>query len=107
MSRTYKDRPSRVKNPEREIYWNTDWIAKSYFGGDWNRSDIFSKKRKEIDTEDHWMSTPSWWTRQFMTRPQRRKIHLWEQEFNKITNTDMLEDEDCPDYKRKPHIYYW
>lgn len=106
MSRTYKDRPSKVKNPEKENYWNRDVF---YFGmpADFDSSEFFTKKRKEIDTEDHWMSTPSVWTRLMMNRPQRRQIHLWERNVNKVTNYDDFEDEDCPFFKRKPHIYYW
>ena len=99
MSRTFKDRPYKVRNKETAEYWTLRTF--------WGDRNIFTKKRKEIDTEDHWMSTPSWWVNLFMTRPQRHACRMWERNCIKATSTDIIEDEDCPDFKKKPHKYYW
>jgi hypothetical protein len=86
MSNTEKDKPSKFKFPE-------------YFK-DRNKT----KKPKEKDTEWHWMSTPSWWTRIMMNRPQRRKGKLWEATV-KLEKT--LDEVDPPEVSKKPHKYYW
>jgi hypothetical protein len=65
-----------------------------------------TKKCKKVDTEDHWMSTPSEWTRLMMNRPQRRQGNLWEREAAK-TDISSLGDLDKPNVSRKPHVYYW
>lgn len=91
MSRTYKDRPSKVRFPEVYPYWVT--VEKT-------------KKRKEVDTEWHWMSTPGWWVHTFMTKPQRRAGSMWEREVVRISPTN-LEEVDKPSVSRKPHLYYW
>lgn len=84
MSRTYKDRPSSIRFPSEEN----------------------SKKKKRIDSVWHWMSTPSWWTRMMMNRPQRMKGRHWE---NRIVKEDVAEIDliVSPDVNRKPHQYYW
>lgn len=51
-------------------------------------------------------STPGWWTRMMMTRPQRRKAHEWERMAAAI-EPDLLECVDCPPHGKKPHEYYW
>jgi hypothetical protein len=63
-----------------------------------------TKKRKEQDTEDHWMTTPGWWIHLLHTRPQRRKYHTQEIAVLKLND---LEEVDFVNYKRKPHWYYW
>jgi len=98
MSRTKKDQPDRVRFPE-----NFD------SNGRWKRSGDteITKKRKEVDTEWHWMSTPSWWVNLTMTRPQRKEAQIWEQEVKKIQNPEELEEVDTPNVSKKPHKYYW
>lgn len=91
MSRTNKDRPSRVRFPEYldELYAKT-------------------KKRKEQDAEWHWLqATPSWWNNLFHTRPQRREAQQWEREVQKIQDFEELEELDKPNVSKKPHKYYW
>jgi hypothetical protein len=61
------------------------------------------KRRREVDTEDHWMSTPSWWTNMKMNRPARHKGRTWER---KVLVED-LEETDPPGVSHKPHIYWW
>lgn len=86
MSNTNKDQPKR-----RRFF--------SYFDG--NKV----KLPKEKDTTWHWLqSTPSWWTRLMMNRPQRRKGRLWEASAKFTTG---LEEEDPPMVSKKPHKYFW
>ena len=109
MSRTYKDRPARVRFPEENsrygrqvVYENDDFIF-------YNRKPLrgqLTKKPRERDTEYHWMTTPGWWVREFMNQPQRAHGHQWEREVVK-KDIEELEDELPPDVGRKPHIYYW
>ena len=61
------------------------------------------KRRKGEDVEWHWMSTPSWWTRLVMNRPQRREGRLWERK----VHFEDIEETDPPGVSKKPHIYYW
>ena len=104
MSRTYKDKPSKLK---RELY-DQDFILVENYGYYKYRlgKTTKTKKRKEVDTEDHWMTTPSAWTRLMMNKPQRREGTLWEREVVKSQTTD-LEGVDKPNVSRKPHIYYF
>lgn len=124
MARTYK----HIQQFKNKHYYSNMWDTeheKFYYEGyvytwpDYNETKetrimtrwlkkpgVKSKKRKEVDTEYHWMSTPSWWTRLCMIKPQRREGSLWEREVVKISPTD-LEEVDKPSVSRKPHIYYW
>lgn len=61
------------------------------------------KRRKVVDTEWHWMATPSWWTRLTMNKPMRRKGRIWER---KVLFQD-LEFADPPGVSKKPHVYYF
>ena len=102
MSRTYKDKPSKIKHES----WNKD---RERIEGTFYYIDLpttKAKKRKELDTEEHWMNTPGWWTRLVMNRPQRRKCKLWERDALK-SSLDSLDDLDKPIISRKPHIYFW
>lgn len=95
MSRTKKDAPPHIRfGYEKESSW-------------WELTDK-PKKRREIDTEWHWLSaTPSWWTNLFMIRPQRRKFRRWEREIQKLVDIDELEEILEPNGSNKPHHYYW
>ena len=116
MSRTFKDKPYRLTHepwdkdtihvPAIQTY--TLWRTKEKV-----EIDTFihlqlpttkTKKRKTKDTEDHWMTTPGWWIRLMMGRPERRSANM-------LTHKALLladiEEIDIPDLKRKPHIYYW
>lgn len=97
MSRTFKDRPHHIKYPK----WDIDYIWNDGYGYRKAKTSI-PKKRKEVDTEDHWMSTPSWWTRLTMNKPQRRSVHLWER---KALFSDL--EELMQPSKKVAHIYYW
>ena len=106
MSRTYKDRPSKIRFPEEQ------WDYKYYRVGDrWHFNylaypGVLTKKKKNVDTDWHWMTTPSWFIREFMNQPQRYRGKQWEKKIVKCP-IDSLIDEDYPGVSRKPHIYYW
>lgn len=102
MSRTYKDKPYTLKHEP----WDMDRvrIPGSYYS--LQLPTTKTKKRKEVDTEDHWRGTPSWWTKMCMIKPQRREGSLWERKVVKTQVTE-LEEVDKPSVSRKPHIYYW
>ena len=90
MSRTYKDRPSRIRYPL--IYpWRQEDEEKP-------------KQKKNNDTEWHWMSTPGWWISMMMSKPERKEAN------SKLRGVMLevdLEEVDIPDTGRKPHIYYF
>lgn len=99
MSRTYKDKPWKFKYDP----YTKDMIPTEGYGYLLTKT-TKTKKRKEVDTEYHWMNTPSWWTRLRMNRPQRAAGRLWERTvFYELD----LEDTDPPGVGKKPHIYYW
>lgn len=120
MSRTYKDKPYKF----HPSYWRYDadtvkipYLAqwKSWRTGEIMESTRYAymqlpttkpKKRKAQDTEYHWMSTPAWWTRLMMNKPQRRAGSTWERKAVKLALAD-LETLDTPSVSRKPHKYYW
>lgn len=114
MSRTYKDKPYKLKQEPWDLdteYFQyeavcIDWYTKEprdYLGrGHISLPTTKTKKRKEVDTEDHWMTTPGWWNRMTVTRPERKKVnsHLQSLPYD-------LEEVDIPDLGRKPKIYFW
>jgi hypothetical protein len=136
MSRTYKDRPYKYnkekvswedRHEEFEYEAYTYDYALPYVGWRSYKEHLDSKfvvgtriktfrvekagvlkKRKRFyqDPDDNWYKrTPSWWTREFMTVPKRAACRNWEKQ---AIYADDLEDfEDCPDFGRKPHVYYW
>jgi len=98
MSRTYKDKPHKLKHEP----WDKDLVHL----GDWywiEGPTTKAKKRKEVDHEWHWMTTPGWWVKMTMNKPERRAAHLLER---KALTSD-IEDFEIPDFGRKPHIYFW
>lgn len=129
MSRTYKDKPHHVRFPYRrdhdtvvvrdlvlvtkstEIDWETMEFVTTELAEPYERwrtrrletKTTKPKRRKHEDIEDHWMSTPSWWTRLMMNKPQRRRGHVWER---KVLFED-LDETDPPSVSHKPHIYYY
>ncbi len=136
MSRTYKHiKKVKLKKYYRER-WETEHIkynyeAHKYLWPDFDtpigltirtaylkKPGVLTKKRKEVDTENHWMSTPSWWVRMTMNKPQRRSVSLWEQQLSNLDTsrynpsyegTYPYEDLDLFDkpYKKVGHVYFW
>lgn len=76
-----------------KTYTKTFWLKKA---------GVRPKKRKKVDTEDNWMTTPGWWVRLTMNRPQRREVHLWER---KALFSDI--EELIQPSRKVGHVYYW
>lgn len=118
MSRTYKDTPWKFRASEQE--WDLRYetikyikVVKNLYTGETSersgfyccqKPGVLTKKRRTKDYEYHWMSTPGWWIRLKMNRPQRRAGKLWER---RVIFENDLEETDPPSVSRKPHIYYW
>lgn len=117
MSRTYKDRPWEIQFPERDWRFGVEAVpvTRAYYSYPNDKyveydsvwymplPGVKTKKKRRDDSEWHWMSTPSWWTKMTMIKPERRASRLLER---KALISD-LEDFEIPDTGRKPHIYYW
>jgi hypothetical protein len=117
MSRTYKDRPSRIRfaKPEQYEYceyelavprlnWRGELMTNSKYSV--KRPGILTKKPRRKDTEWHWQSTPSWWTRMYMLRPERTRGNRETAKIKRIP-LDEIDLVDVADLKKKPHVYYW
>lgn len=117
MSRTLKDKPSKLKgdawDKDRE-YYNYTRVWVTYSGElvehEWKAymetKTTKPKKRKKVDTENHWMTTPSWWNNLFHTRKHRGNFRTF---LNSVVKTK-LEDIDGmlePLDSNKPHQYFW
>ena len=114
MSRTYKDKPYKLKQEPWDMdrvmvrceaicfdYFTKEpreYIATRYLESKTTKT----KKRKELDTEDRWMTTPGWWNRMMVTRPERKRVNAQLQSL-----PDDIEEIDIPDVGRKPHVYFW
>jgi hypothetical protein len=103
MSRTLKDKPSKLKH---EPYWQDRYLVPieddEFFRRYMYAKTTKAKKRKEVDTEEHWMSTPGWWVNLMMNRPQRREVRVWER---KALFSDL--DDLIQPVKKYKHVYYW
>lgn len=118
MSRTWKDKPYKLKYESylkdtvsvpyttARVSSATHEMCEYNFTYTLYLKTTKPKKRKKVDTESHWMSTPSWWTKISMIRPQRREGSLWERDTVK-TSLSELEEVDKPSVSRKPHKYFW
>lgn len=108
MSRTYKDRPYKIRFPEEQ--WDYKYYPNDGPRWYWYHAlqipGVLTKKKKKVDTYNHWMSTPMWWIREMMNQPQRARCKQWEKKILKVS-LDNLIDIDYPDVGRKPHVYYW
>jgi hypothetical protein len=100
MSRTYKDVKWEVRFPERSWDIGRVWNGYCYL----KIAGFKTKKKKKVNTEWHWMGTPSWWTRLMMNRPQRVASKQYEKI---VVGLSDLEEVDFPLVSKKPHIYYW
>lgn len=82
-------------------------MSRTYHHGHKAKRKLFESTGKKLPRNHqrwHWMSTPSWWINEFMTRPQRQKVRQL------VSKTFRLSDiEDAPEFPlaKKPHIYYW
>lgn len=91
MSRTIKDKRITLRIPD-------------YYMGFEGIPGLLTKKRKSFNTNIHFMTTPSWWTRIRMNVPQRRAGRLWER---KVVVTLVIDDTlDPAGVSGKPFIYF-
>ncbi len=94
MSRTYNTRPTRIVHGDyRDRYEEGYCLLKRGY---------LPKLKRNVDTENHWMSTPSWWTRMMMNRPSRSKARI---DCHKVHFAIDYEDVDIDHFRDKP--YYW
>lgn len=115
MSRTYKDRPYKLAEPESRWDYGMERIVYKKWSDSFEywynaychiqRGGVKSKKKRN-HCERHWMSTPMWWIREFMNQPQRTRGREWERQIVKCP-VDELIDQDLPSVSRKPHLYFW
>ena len=129
MSRTYKHRPYKPEVSYEDEYYTIEYEARilecvQYDPYSWRyelvdtgkthtrtcrvkRPGVYTKKkRSHVSSDDWWYRrTPSHWTHDFMTVPKRAACRNWEKDAVKYHD---LEDVPiCPDFGRKPHMYYW
>jgi hypothetical protein len=129
MSRTYKTQPNRLKYKkyfdDDGYYWvNYTRVYVSYYTKEeregpaqfrLKKAGHFPKLKRFEPEWKWWQTTPSWWIRTYMQKPQRRAGSMWEREVVKTFNQsvheydkyDNVEQLDTPSVSRKPHIYYW
>ena len=107
MSRTYKDVPRKFRYPDDE--WDARYTTVEYTRDDdsvWRYwLEIGDKPKIKKNKCDKWFwyrATPGWWVNLYMTRPQRRAANIATR-----TLSGDLEEVDIPDFKRKPHVYYY
>lgn len=115
MSRTYKDKPWKLRFPEQQWDYSHERIptqrwseSYQYWYNFWcflEKPGVKTKK-KRIYKEYHGMPTPNWFVHDFMTVPQRAAGKQWERKIVQVPQ-DKLIDEDTPTVSRKPHLYYW
>lgn len=107
MSRTQKDRKSELRWPEEQ--WSYRYERVPVDLGAYTiyrylpKPGVLTKKPRGYDDWRWSLTTPSWWRKLTMTRPQRRKNRVWER---KVLFED-LEVTDPPRYDRKPHVYFY
>ena len=119
MGKTYKDKKWSLRYPENDYTFGTEKVEytktrRDWFSGEdmgWYTSYIYvdiagAKRKKKRNEHSKWnwlKSTPSWFVNTFMTRPKRRACRIWERQ---VLQQD-IEEADCPDYGKRPHVYYW
>lgn len=117
MSRTYKDKKVEYRSPTLSWTYGTELVEYSY-PAQYTRvvRAMFcrvkvagakpKRKRSFVHPEHYWhQTTPSWWVREFMTAPKRAACRNWAK--NVVKSTDVEDVLDCPDYGRKPHVYFY
>jgi hypothetical protein len=118
MSRTYKHTTEANLKRYYKSRWDDEYEKYEYLGRVYaypdfsaeefrvrtcylKKAGVLTKKKKNVDSEHHWMTTPSWWNRMKHTRPERRRVNI------ALSQVSDVEEVDIPDLKRKPHIYFW
>lgn len=104
MSRTYKDKDFYLRFPEEKFDFGRDFSYDRFMWID--RPGVKTKKPRHYSGDWKWYKqTPSWWVREFMTAPKRAACRNWEKQAIYADDFDDLED--CPDFGRKPHVYFY
>lgn len=114
MSRTYKDKPIKSTWDDTHEAVPYTYEAISIYGGTitvtrhWYKDVAGAKPklRKEVDTEDHWMTTPSWWNNLFHTRPIRSKFRNYTKGIVRCP-IEYIDEALEPLDSNKPHKYFW
>ena len=114
MSRTYKHTKEALLKRYYKERWDDEYEKYEYMAELWfqpgeyristryiKKAGVLTKKKKNVDSEHHWMTTPSWWNRLQHTRPERRSAKV------ALSRVSDVEEADIPDLGRKPHIYFW
>jgi hypothetical protein len=114
MSRTFKDKPYKIRQPTSDYWHDSEMIqytiVDEFSNEEYTRHRPIQlpttkpKRRKELDTENHWMSTPSWHNHLYNNIPRRREGRHFERTIHLI---DDIEEADPPEFSKKPHKYYW
>ncbi|CAB4134460.1 hypothetical protein UFOVP273_79 [uncultured Caudovirales phage] len=117
MSRTYKDKPYKfsLQKKEWELYesipcvrWYTDYYTKELksYNASWchdlPRAKVLKKRSYTERNFYRGCKAPSWFVKEFMNRPERRKMRMWERSvlFEDIEETD-------PPVMYQNFEYYW
>ena len=118
MSRTYKHIKEASLKRYYKARWDDEYEKYEYIGRVYSwpvhseeefvkrscylkKAGVLTKKKKSIDDEHHWMTTPSWWNSLKHTRPERRSAKV------ALSKVSDVEEVDIPDTGRKPHQYFW
>lgn len=112
MSRTYKDKDYYLSFPEEKwdyTYgpegYNVQWIGSIFYRPLQIKGRKTKKPRNYKGNWKWYKQTPSWFVREFMTVPKRAACRNWEQRAKQVVDFENFED--CPDFGRKPHVYYY
>ena len=131
MSRTYKDKDFYLRFPEEKYDFGSEKIEyravvrtlyeynleddsyskvevpQHYIGyRRMGKAGAKTKKSRSYSGDWKWYKqTPSWFVREFMNVPKRAACRNWEKQA--IYAVDFEEIEDCPDFGRKPHVYFY
>lgn len=131
MSRTYKDKDFYLRFPEEKYDFGSEKVeyraiaktlyeynleedtyskievSHNYIGHRWlDKAGTKTKKPRHYKGDWKWYKrTPSWFVREFMTAPKRRECRDWQSKVKYAV--DFEEIEDCPDFGKKPHIYFY
>ena len=104
MSRTYKDKDFFIRFPEEKYDYGTTLIPYHYRYLE--LPGVKTKKPRKYAGDWKWYKqTPGWFVREFMTVPKRAACRNWEHRAKQTVDFENFED--CPDFGRKPHVYYW
>ena len=125
MSRTYKHTKEAKLKRYYKARWETEHDKYVYQGTTYylqelndvvpeyvtrtmylKKAGVLTKKKKVVDSEHHWMTTPSWWNNLFHTRPIRGKFRNFCLNAVK-SGTDTLEEMLEPEDSKNPHKYFW